>query len=60
MDMTDKLTRSHEDATIERFQNDPDFAVEYLATILNEGDKDELQHAKQLFAKACLGADPLE
>jgi hypothetical protein len=25
------LTRSHESATVERFQRDPDFAAEYLA-----------------------------
>ncbi len=57
--MTDKLTRSHEDATIERFQNDPGFSAEYLATILEEGDNAEIQHTKRLFAKAFLGADPL-
>ena len=57
--MTDKLTRSHEDATIERFRNDLNFAAEYLASIRNDGDKDELQHAQRLLAKVFPGSDRL-
>jgi len=53
--MTDKLTRSHEAATIERFQKDQDLAAEYLAVILNDGDERELLHAQRLVAKAFAG-----
>jgi DNA-binding phage protein len=53
--MTDKLTRSHEAAPIERFQKDQDLAAEYLAVILNDGDERELLHAQRLVAKAFAG-----
>lgn len=43
--MTTPLTRSHEDATLERFRRHPDFAAEYLAAIFTDGDPDELKHA---------------
>jgi probable addiction module antidote protein len=50
--MNSKLTRSHEDATIERFQKDPDFAAEYLDAILKDGDEGELLQALQRMSKA--------
>jgi probable addiction module antidote protein len=50
--MTDKLTRSHEEATIERFQQDPVLAADYLDAILQDGDEAELLQALQRFAKA--------
>ena len=50
--MKSKLTRSHEDATIERFQKDPDFAAEYLDAILKDGDEGELLQALQRMSKA--------
>lgn len=50
--MTDKLTRSHEDATIERFQRDPELAAEYLDAILQDGDDGEWLQALQRLAKA--------
>lgn len=53
--MNNKLMRSHEEATIARFQKDPDLAAEYLAVILNDGDKFELLHAQRLIAKAFAG-----
>jgi DNA-binding phage protein len=37
--MTSKLTRSHDEATIERLRKDPQFAAEYLDAILKDGDK---------------------
>ncbi len=49
--MSTALTRSHESATIERFQRDPDFAADYLAAILIDGDEGELLHALQRLAK---------
>jgi DNA-binding phage protein len=49
------LTRSHGEATIERFQKDPELASEFLAAILTDGDQAELQHARQLVAKAFPG-----
>lgn len=57
--MTNNLTRSHEEATIERFQKDPGLASEFLAAILIDGDKDELLNAMTLVAKALPGADAL-
>jgi hypothetical protein len=47
--MTSKLTRSHDEATIERLRKDPQFAAEYLDAILNDGDKAELLQALQRF-----------
>ena len=34
--------RSHEEATIESFRKDPQFAAEYLNAILEDGDQEEL------------------
>lgn len=45
------LTRSHEEATIERFQRDPQLAAEYFAVISREGNNEELLQAKQLLEK---------
>jgi probable addiction module antidote protein len=50
--MNSKLTRSHEDATIERFQKDPELAAEYLDAILKDGDEGELLQALQRLSKA--------
>jgi probable addiction module antidote protein len=50
--MTSKLTRSHEDATIERFQKDPALAAAYLDAILQDGDEGELLQALQRLSKA--------
>lgn len=36
--MAPTLTRSHEEATSERFQRDPQLAAEYFATISREGN----------------------
>ena len=50
--MSSPLTRSHEEATIERLRLDPDFAAEYLNAILIDGDESELTQAVQRLTKA--------
>ena len=54
--MTDTLSRSHEDATIERFQRDPELAAEYLDAIRQDGDERELLQALQRLARAFEGS----
>jgi DNA-binding phage protein len=55
--MTSKLTRSHDEATIERFRKDREFAIEYLDAILEEGNDAELLQTLRRFSKA-LGNKP--
>jgi DNA-binding phage protein len=50
--MISKLTRSHEEAAIDRFRKDPEFAAEYLDAILKDGDKAELQQTLHRFSEA--------
>jgi probable addiction module antidote protein len=51
--MTSKqLTRPHEEAVIERFRKDPEFAAEYLDAILQDGDEGDLLQALQRLSKA--------
>ena len=45
-------TRSHEQATIESFREDPEFAAEYLNQVLEDGDQDELMVALRRVAGA--------
>ena len=45
-------TRSHEQATIESFREDPEFAAEYLNQVLEDGDQDELMVALRRMAGA--------
>lgn len=52
-------SRSHEEATIEGFRRDPQFAAEYLNTILEEGDQQELMTALRYMAKAFGGVSRL-
>ena len=52
------LTRSHEEATIERFRRDPDLAAQYLEAVLKDSDQNEVMQARTLLAKA-LGAGEL-
>lgn len=49
--MTDKMTRPHEDATIERFRLDPDLAADYLNAVVQDGDEGELLQVLQRLAK---------
>lgn len=50
--MTAKPYRSHDDATIESFARDPEYAAEYLNAVLEDGDETELLVALSRLAKA--------
>ena len=43
---------SHEEATIESFRQDPDYAAEYLNAVLEDGDQEELMLALRRVASA--------
>ena len=45
-------SRSHEEATIESFQQNPKFAAEYLDAVLADGDQEEILSALRYMAKA--------
>ena len=45
-------SRSHEEATIESFRRDAKFAAEYLNTVLEEGEQQELMLALRYMAEA--------
>lgn len=53
------MSRSHEEATIESFRNDPAFAAEYLNAILEDGDQDELMLALRRMSEAFGGVQKL-
>ena len=42
----------HEEATIESFRNDPDYAADYLNAVLEDGDQEELMLALRRVAAA--------
>ena len=50
--MTAKPYRSHEDATVQSFATDPEYAAEYLNAVLEDGDEAELLVALNRLAKA--------
>ena len=52
-------SRTHEEATIASFRRDPHFAAEYLNTVLEEGDQQELMTALRYMAKAFGGVSRL-
>ena len=52
-------SRDHEVATVESFRKDPQFAAEYLNTVLAEGDLEELLVALRRMAKAFGGVTKL-
>jgi len=52
-------SRSHEDATVESLRKDPAFAAEYLNSILEDGDQEELMLALRRMAKAFGGVQKL-
>ena len=52
-------SRGHEEATVESFRNDPAFAAEYLNTILEDGDQDELMLALRRMSEAFGGVQKL-
>jgi probable addiction module antidote protein len=51
--------RSHEEATVESFRKDPAFAAEYLNSILEDGDQEELMLALRRMSKAFGGVQKL-
>lgn len=51
--------RSHEDAMAELFQNDPNFAAEYLNSLLEDGDQADLLIALRQMAKSFGGVTTL-
>ena len=52
-------SRSHEEATVESFRNDPAFATEYLNAILEDGDQEELMLALRRISEAFGGVQKL-
>jgi probable addiction module antidote protein len=51
--------RSHEEATVENFRKDPAFAAEYLNSILEDGNQEELMLALRRMSKAFGGVRKL-
>lgn len=47
-----KTHRSHDEATIEMFRDDPDLAAEYLNSVLEDGDETDLMLALRSISKA--------
>lgn len=45
-------SRSHEEAKLASFRNDPDYAAEYLNAVLEDGDQEELLETLRYMAKA--------
>ena len=52
-------TRGHEEATVESFRKDPAFAAEYLNSVLEDGDQEELMLALRRMATAFGGVPKL-
>jgi len=52
-------SRSHEQATIESFKKDPQFAADYLNAILEEGSQEELMGALRYISDAFGGITSL-
>ena len=51
-------SRSHDEATVESFRADPEFAAEYL-NVLEDGDQEEVLVAVRRIAHACGGVPKL-
>jgi probable addiction module antidote protein len=52
-------SQCHEEATIESFRRDPKFAIEYLNSVLEDGDQEELMLAFRRVAEAFGGVSQL-
>jgi probable addiction module antidote protein len=52
-------SRSHEEATVESFHKDPAFAAEYLNSVLEDGDQEELMLSLRRMSKAFGGVPRL-
>jgi len=49
---TTKVHRSHQEATVESFRRDPNFAAAYLNAVLEDGDRAELMSALRYVTEA--------
>jgi len=52
-------SRGHEEATIESFRKNPAFAAEYLNSVLEDGDQEELMIALRRMSNAFGGVQKL-
>ena len=52
-------SRSHEEATVGSFRKDPAFAAEYLNSVLEDGDQEQLMLALRRMSKAFGGVPKL-
>ena len=52
-------SRSHEEATVESFRKDPQFAAEYLNAVLEDGEQEEVLSALRRMATAFGGVPKL-
>ena len=52
-------SRSHEEATVESFRKAPQFAAEYLNSVLADGDQEDLMLALRYMARAFGGVPKL-
>ena len=52
-------SRSHEQATVESFRKDPAFAAEYLNSVLEDGNQEELMLALRRMSEAFGGVQNL-
>ena len=55
-----ELYRSHDEATVESFARDPEYAAAYLKAVLEDGDEAELLVAHERMARALDGRAPTE
>jgi DNA-binding phage protein len=53
--MSARPYRSRDDATVESFAKDPEYAAAYLEAVLEDGDEEELQVAVGRLSKASIG-----
>ena len=53
-----KPYRSHEDATVESFAKDPEYAAAYLNAVLEDGDEAEFRVALTRVSRAFGGRPP--
>lgn len=54
-----KAHRTHESATIEMFRNDPELAIEYLNSVLADGDEADLMLALRSLSKVFGGVQEI-
>ncbi len=57
--MNNAKSISHEEATVRSLRNDPDFAIEYLNAVLEDGDAKEILAALRRIAEAWMGISKL-